>query len=166
MGQRGSSDTFYFLRLQNHCEPWLQPQNFKKTHAPLKNNCDKPRQCIEKQRHHFADKDLYSQSYIFPGRHVQMWELVHKEGWMLKNWNFWTVVIEKTLESPLDNKEIKQVNLKGNQSSIFIRRTDAEVEAPILWPPEVKSQLIGKDPDDGKDWRQKVKGATEDKMVR
>ena len=110
-----------------------------------------------------VDKGLYSQSYVFPGSHVQMWELVHKEDWTLKNRSFWTVVTEKTLESPLDSKEIKPVNIKGNQSSIFIRRTDAEVEDPILWPPEVKSQVTGKDADDGKDWRQKVKGP---KMVR
>ena len=95
-----------------------------------------------------------------------MWELDHKEGWAPKNWCFWTVVLEKTLESPLDSKEIKSVNPKGNQLWIFIERTDAEAEAPILWPPDAKSQLIGKDPDAGKDWRQEEKGAIEDKMVR
>ena len=94
-----------------------------------------------------------------------MWELNHKESWVPKNWCFWTVVLEKTLESPLDCKEIKQVNPKGNQSWIFIGRTDAEVEAPILWPPDAKSQLIRKDPDAGKDWRQEDKRATEDAMV-
>ena len=95
-----------------------------------------------------------------------MWELDHKEGWAPKNWCFWTVVLEKTLESPLDCKEIKSVNPKGNQLWIFIERTDAEAEAPILWPPDAKSQLIGKDPDAGKDWRQEEKGAIEDEMVR
>ena len=95
-----------------------------------------------------------------------MWELDHKEGWTLKNWCFWTVVLEKTLESTLDCKEIQPVNLKGNQSWIFIGRTDAEAEAPILWPPNAKSsQLIGKDPGAGKDWRQKEKGMTEDEIV-
>ena len=94
-----------------------------------------------------------------------MWELDHKEGWASKNWCFRTAVLEKTLESPLDCKEIKPVNLKGNQSWIFIGRTDAEAEAPILWPPDVKSWLIGKDPDAGKDWRQEEKGATEDEML-
>ena len=94
-----------------------------------------------------------------------MWELDHKEGWAWKNWHFWTVVLEKTLESPLDCKEIKPVHPKGNQSTIFIGRTDAETEAPILWPPDVKSQLIGKDPDAGKDWGQEEKGTTEDEMV-
>ena len=83
-----------------------------------------------------------------------MWELDHKEGWAPKNWRFWTVMLEKTLESPLDYKEIKPVKLKGNQFWIFIRRTDAEVEAPILWPPDVKNWLLGKEPDTGRDWRQ------------
>ena len=91
-------------------------------------------------------------------------ELDHKEGWVLKNWCFWTVVMEKTLENPLDCKEIQLVNPQGNQSWISIRRTDAEVEAPILWPPNVKSQLIRKDPDSGKDWRQE-KGMRKDEMV-
>ena len=98
-------------------------------------------QCIKKQRHHLADKGLYSQSYGFSSSHVWMWELDHKESWVPKNWCFWTVVVEKTLESPLDCKEIIPVNPKGNQSWIVIRRTDAEVEAPTLWPPEVKSWL-------------------------
>ena len=94
-----------------------------------------------------------------------MWELDYKESWAPKNWCFWTVVLEKTLESPLDCKEIKLVNPKGNQSWIFIGRTDVEAETPVFWPPYVKSWLIGKDPDAGKDWRQEEKGMTEDKMV-
>ena len=94
-----------------------------------------------------------------------MWELDHKEGWALKNWCFWTVVLEKTLESPLDCKEIQPVNPKGNLSWIFIGRTDVEAETLILWPPDVKSWLISKDPDAGKDWRQEEKGTTEDEMV-
>ena len=106
---------------------------------------------------------IYSQSYSFSSSHVRMWELDHKEGWVLKNWCFWTVVLEKTLESPLDSKKIKPVNPKGNQPWVFIGRIDAE--AVILWPPDAKSQLIGKDPDVGKDWRQEEKGATEDEMV-
>ena len=89
----------------------------------------------------------------------------HKGSWALKKWCFWTVVLEKTLESSLDSKEIKPVNRKGNQSWIFTGRTDAEVEAPILWPPDVKNSLLGKDPDAGKDWRQEEKGMTEDEMV-
>ena len=90
---------------------------------------------------------------------------IHKEGWTPKNWCFWTVVLEKTLESPLDCKEVKSVNLKGSQPWILIGRTDAEDEAPLLWPPDAKSQLTGKDPDSGKDWELKEKGATEDEMV-
>ena len=110
-------------------------------------------------------RGLYSQSYGFSSSHVRMWELDHKEGWVLKNWCFQTVLLEKTLESPLDCKEIKPVNPKGNQPWIFIGRTDTEAETPILWPPDAKSQLIGKDPDAGKDWRQEEKGVTEDEMV-
>ena len=94
-----------------------------------------------------------------------MWELDYKESWALKNWCFWSVVLEKTLESPLDSKEIQPVHPKGNQSWIFITRTDAEAETPILWPPDVKNWLIWKDPDAGKDWRQEKKGMTEDEMV-
>ena len=107
-----------------------------------------------------------SQSYGFSSSHVGMWELDHKEGWAPKNWCFWTVVLEKTLENPLDCKDIKHVSPKGNQPWIFIGRADAEAEAPILWPPDVESQLIGKDPDAGQDWGQKEKGETEDEMVR
>ena len=93
-----------------------------------------------------------------------MWELDYKESWVPKNWCFWTAVLEKTLESPLDGKEIQPVNPKENQSCIFIGRIDAETEAPILWPPHVKNWLIGKDPDAGKDWRQEEKETTEDEL--
>ena len=99
----------------------------------------KPRQRIKKQRHHFADKGLYSQSYGFSSSRVWIWELDYKESWVLKNWCFWTVVLEKTLESPLDCKEIQPVHPKGNQSWIFIGRTDVEAEVPILWPPDGKN---------------------------
>ena len=102
---------------------------------------------------------------VFPSSHAWMWELDYKESWALKNWCFWTVVLEKTLESPLDCKKLKPVNPKGNQSWILIGRTDAEAEAPILWPPDVKSQLIEKDPVAEKDWRQEEKGAAGDEMV-
>ena len=107
-------------------------------------------------------KDPYSQSYDFSSSRVWMWELDHKESWVPKNWCFWTVVLEKTLESPLVCKEIKPVNPTGNQSWIYIGRTDAETETPVLWPPDAKNWLIGKDPDAGKDWRQEEKGATEE----
>ena len=103
--------------------------------------------------------------FFFSSSHVWMWELDYKKSWVLKNWCFWTVVLEKTLESSLDCKEIQLVNPKRNQSWIFIGRTDAEAETPKLWPPDVKNGLIGKDPDAGKDWRQEEKGMTEDEMV-
>ena len=96
---------------------------------------------------------------------VWMWEMDHKEGWAPKNWCFWTVVLEKTLESPLDCKEIQPIHPKGNQSWIVTGRTDAEAETPILWPPDVKNWLTGKDPDDGKDWRWEEKVMTADDMV-
>ena len=121
------------------------------------------RQHIKKQRHHFANEDLYSQSYSFSTSHFQMWELDHKEAWAPKNRCFQIVVLKKTLESPLDYKEIKPVNPKGNQLWIFNGRIDAEAEAPIPWPNDAKSWLIGKDPDGQKDWGQE-KGATEAKM--
>ena len=108
-------------------------------------------------------KDPYSQSYGISSSHVKMWELDHNDSWVLKNWCFQTLVLEKTLESPLFSKEIKPVNPKGNKSRIFIERTDAE--APMLWPPDVKNRFIEKDPDAGKDWRREEKGATEDEMV-
>ena len=116
---------------------------------------------ILKSRHYFANKGPSSQSYGFSSSHVWVWELDHKEGWALKNWCFWTAVLEKTLESPLDCKEIQPAHPKGDQPWIFIGRTDAEAEALILWPP-VKSWLIRKDPDAGKDWGQEEKGKTED----
>ena len=108
---------------------------------------------------------MNSQRYHFSSSHVGMWELDHKESWVLENWGFQTVVLEKTLESSLDSKEIKAVHPRGNQPWIFIGRPDAEAEAPILWPPDAKSLLIGKDPDAGKDWGQVEKGVTEDEMV-
>ena len=128
-----------------------------------KNN--QPREHIKNQRHYFANKGPSSQGYIFSSSQVRMWELDYKESWALTNWCFWTVVLEKTLESSLDCKEIKPANPSGNQSWIFVGRTDAEAETSILWPPDVKSWLTGKDLDAGKDWRQEKKGTTEDGMV-
>ena len=147
-----------------HCRWWLQPWN-EKTLAPWKKSYNQPRQHIKKQRHDFVNKGPSIQSYGFSSSNVWMWELDCKESWVLKNWCFWSVVLEKTLESPLDCKEIKPVNLKGNQSWIFIRRTDAEAEAPILWLPDGTNWLIGEDPCAGQDWRQEEKGMTENKMV-
>ena len=114
---------------------------------------------------YFANKVSSSQGYGFSSGHVWMWELDYKESWAPKNWCFWTVVLEKTLMSPLDYKEIPPVHPKGDQSWMFIGRTDAEAETPILWPPHANNWLIRKDPDAGKDWRQEEKGITEDEMV-
>ena len=133
--------------------------------APWKESNDKSRQDIKKQRHHIANKGPYSQSCSFSSSHVWMWDLDPKEGWELKKWCFQTVLLEKTLDSPLDSKEIKQVNYKENQPWIFIGRTDAEAEASILWLPDGKSWLIGKFPDAGQDWGQEEKGETEDEMI-
>ena len=113
----------------------------------------------------FAYKGLFSQSYGFSSSHVWMCKLDSKEGWAQKNVYFWTVVLEKTLESPLDCKEIKPVHPKGDQPWIFIGRTDTEAEVPVLWPPDAKSRLIGKSPDAGKDWRQEEKGMADNTMV-
>ena len=113
-----------------------------------------------------TNKGPSSQGYGFSCDHVWMWELDCEEGlWAPKNWCFWTLVVEKTLESPLDCKEIQPVHPKGDQSWVFIGRTDAEAETPILWPPHAKSWLIGKDPDAGRDWGQEEKGTTEGEMA-
>ena len=112
-----------------------------------------------------ANKGPCNQSYGFSSYHVWIWELDYKESWSPKNWYFQTVVLEKTLNIPLDSKEIQPVHPKGNQSWTFIGRTDPEAETPILWPLDAKNWLIGKDPDAGKDWRWKEKGTTEDEMV-
>ena len=127
--------------------------------APWKESCVKPRQHIKKQRHHFVDKGLSSQSYGFPSSsHVLMWELDHKEGREQRNQCFWIVVLEKTLESPLDCKEIRPVNPKRNQPQRFIERTDAEAEAPILSPLIQRADSLDKDPEAGKNWRQERRG--------
>ena len=131
----------------------------------LEENYDQPRQHIKKQRHYFASKGPSSQSYGFPSSHVWMWELDYKESLAPKNCCFWTVLLEKTLESLLDCKKIQSVHPKGNQSWIFIGRTDASADTPILWPPDGKSWLTGKDLDAGKDWRQEDTGTTQGEMV-
>ena len=152
--EKVNSDRFYFLGLQDHHGWWLQPWNEKISllgRKAMTNLCCAVRlvtKRTKKQIYHVADKGSYSQSYGFSSSHAWMWELDHKEGWVPKNWCFQPVVLEKTLESPLDSK-VKPVNLKGNEPWIFIGRTDAE--APILWPPDAKSWLTGKDPDAGKD---------------
>ena len=148
----------------------------------LEEKYDKPRQHIKRQRHHFVSKGsysqfsrsvvsdsetpwiAYSQSYGFSSSHVQMWESDYKEVWGPTNWCLQIVVLEKTLESLLDHMEIKLINPKGNLLWIFIRRTDAKAEAPIIWPPDWKSWLTGKDPDAGKDWGEEEQRVTEDEM--
>ena len=132
--------------------------------APWKKSYDQPRQHIKKQRHYFGNKRPSGQSYSFSSSYVWMWELDYKESWALKNWCFWTVVLE-ILENPLDCKEIQPVHPKGNQSWIFIGRTDIEAATPVLWLPDAKSWLIWKDPDAGKDWRWEEKGTTENETV-
>ena len=156
MGKQWKQWQPFSLGLQNHSRWCLQPWN-SKTLAPCKKICDQTRQHIKKQRHYFTDKGLSGHSYGFSSGHVLMWELDYRESLVPKNWCFWTVVLEKTLESPLDSKEIQPVHLKG--------RTDAETEAPILWPPDAKNWLFRKDPHAGKDWRSEEKGSTEDEMV-
>ena len=120
---------------------------------------------LKKQRHYFANKGPSSQDYGFSSGHVWMWKLDYKESWAPKNWCFWTVVLEKTLESPLDCKEIQPVHPKGDPSCVFIGGTDVEAETQILGPPDAKSWLIWKDPDSGKDWGREEKGMTENEMV-
>ena len=147
------------LDVCNKTHPTIELHNYSRLQmlAPWKKSYDKPRQCIKKQRHHFADKGPYSHSYGFSRSCVQIWELDHKEGWAPKNWCF-------QIENPLDCKEIKPVNPKGNQPWMFTGRTHAEVEPPLIWPLDVKSWLIGKDPDAGKNLGQE-KGTTEDETV-
>ena len=120
---------------------------------------------ILKSRDITFNKGPSSQGYGFSFGHVLMWELDCEESWALKNWCFWTVVLEKTLESPLDCKEIQPVHSKGDQPGVFFGRNDTKAETPVLWPPHAKSWLIGKDPDAGRDWRQEEKGTTEDEMA-
>jgi len=133
--------------------------------SPWKESYDKSRQHIKKERHYFVNKGPSSQGYGFSSVHVWMWELDYKESWASKSWCFWTVVLEKTLESPLDCKEIQPVHSKGDQPWVFFGRSDAKAETPVLWPPHVKSWLTGKDSDAGRDWRQEEKGMTEDEMA-
>ena len=133
--------------------------------TPWKKSYDQSRQHIKKQRHYLVNKYLSSQGYGFSSGHVWMWELDCEESWVPKNWCFWTVWLEKILESPLDWKEIQPVHPKGNQSWVFIGRTDVKAETPVLWPPDAKSWVNWKDPDAGTDWGQEEKGMTKDELV-
>ena len=155
---------FIFGGLRSHCSDYSHEI---KRHLLLgRKVMTKLDSIFKKQRHYFANKGPSSQTYGFSSSRLWMWELNYKESWVPNNWCFWTVVLEKTLESPLDYKDIQLVNPKGNQSWIFLLRTDAEAETPILWPPDVKNWLTRKDPDAGKDRRQEEKGTTEDEMFR
>ena len=136
----------------------------KKMLNPWKESYDQPRPHIKKQRHYLVNKGPSSHDYGFSSGHVWMWELDCEDSWVQKYWHLWTVVLEKTLESPLDFKEIQPVYPKGDQSCVFIGGTDAEAETPILWPPDVRSWVIGKDPDAGMELGQEEKGMTEDEM--
>ena len=158
----GSSDRFPLLGLWNHRRWWQQPQ-YKKMIACRQESYEKPRHYVKKERHHFADQGPYSQDYGLSSSHVWLWKVDHKEGRAPENWCFWTLVLEKTLESPLDSRQIKPDNLKGNQPWILIGWTDAQ--APIFWSPDVNNWFIEKDPDVGEDWRQKKKKGTENEMV-
>ena len=160
-GNNGNSERLCFWA-QKSLQMLTAAMKVKDT-CSLEENLCQPRQHIKKQRHYFASKGPSSQSYGFSSSHVWMWELDHKESWTPKNWCFWTVVLQKTLEIPLDCRESHPVHPKANQSWIFIGRIDAE--APILWPPDEKNWLIGKGPSAGKDWRWEEQGTTEDEMV-
>ena len=155
------------------CLFWGAPESLQMVTAAMKfkdaccleEKLYQPRQHIKKQRHYVVNKGPPSQGYGFSSGHVWMWELDYKESWVLKNWCFWTVVLEKTRENPWDCKEIQPVHLKGDQSWVFIGRTDVEAETPILWVPHAESWLTGKDSDAGRDWGQKEKGLTDDEMA-
>ena len=158
-GNNGNSVRLYFWGLQNHCRVWLRRLLLGRK---VMTNLDS----ILKSRHITLPTEVpSSQGYGFFNGHVWMWQLDHKESWAQKNWCFWTVVLEQTLESLLDCKEIQPVHPKGYQSWIFIGRTDAEAETPTPWPPDAKNWLIWKDPDAGKDWGQEEKGTIEDEIV-
>ena len=163
-GNNGNSDRFLFSWAPKSLQ-MVTAAMILKTLSPWKQSYDQPRQQIKHQRLYFANKGPSSQSCGFSSSRIWMWVLDYKECWAPMNWYFWTVVLEKTLESPLDCKEIQPVSPKGNQCRIFIGRTDAEAETPILWAPDAKKWLIGKDPDAGKYWGQEGEGRTEDKMV-
>ena len=161
-GNSGNRNRLYFWGLQNHCRWWLQPwKRCLFLGRKVMTNLDS----ILKRRDITLPIWSFCQSYVFSNSRVWMWELDYKESWVWKNWCFATVVLEKTLGSSLDCKEIQPVHPKKDQSWVFIGRADAEVETPMLWPPDGKNWLFRKDPDSGNDWRQEEKGMIEDEMV-
>ena len=162
-GNSGNSGRLYFLGLQNHCR-WFSHDTERHLLLGRKamTNLDS---ILKSSDITLPTKVHLVKAMVFPVVMYGCESWTHKESWVPKNWCFWTLVLEKTLESPLDCEEIQPVHPKGNQSWIFIGRADAEAKTPILWPPDAKSWLIGKDPDAGKNWRQEEKGTTEDEMV-
>ena len=159
MGKNGNSDRLYFLGLQNHWGQWLQSWNLK-TLAPCKKSYDKPRQHVKKQRYHFDDKGPYSQSNGIVMYRCESWTIKKAKCWRIDAFELWCQ--RRLLRVPWTARRFNQ---SRKSTLIFIGRTDAEAEAPILWPPDVKDRLIGNDPVAGKDWGQEEKGATEDEMV-
>ena len=164
MGKQWKQWLTLFLRAPKSLQMVIAAMKLKDTYS-LEGKLWATYIAYKKQRHYFANKGPSSQGYGFSSGHVWMWELDYKESWVLKNWCFWTVVLEKPLKSPLDCKEIQPVHPKGDQSWVFVVRTHVEAGTPILWPPHAKSWLIWKDPVAGKDWGQEEKGMTEDEMV-
>ena len=162
MGKSENSSRCYFLGFRITVAGDCSLEIKRRLLLGRKANYDQLRKLIKKQRHYFTNKGASSQSYGFSSSHVWMWELNYKESWVPKNWGFWTV---KAYESPLDSKEIQPIHPKGNQSWIFIGRSDDEAETLILWPPDVKYWLIGEDPVSGKDSKCEEKGSTEDEMI-
>ena len=157
-GKCVNSDRYPLLSLQNHCRWWLQPWN-QKTIALWQESDDRPRQCVEKQKCDSADKGPHGQGHGVPSGHIMVVRAgLQRRGRMSKNWCFQTVVLEETPESPLESKEIKPVNLKGDQPWIFTARTDAGAEAPVFWSSDADRWLTGKVPDAGKDWGQRRRG--------
>ena len=163
-GNNGKSDRLYFLGLQKSLQMVTAAMKLKDA-CSLEEKLWPSRQHIKKERHYFADKGSSSQSYGFSSGHVWMWELDCDKSWAPKNWCFWTVVLEKILESPLDCKEIQPVHSEADQSWVFIGRNDVKAETPELWPPHTKSWLIRKNSDARRDWGQEEKGTTEDDMA-
>ena len=163
-GNRGNSVRLYFGGLQNHCRWWLEAMKLRDA-CSLEGKLGPTYTAYSRAETLLCQQSPSSQGCGFSSGHVWMWDLDFKESWAPKNWCFWTVALEKTLESPLDCKDIQPVHPKGDQSWVFIGRTDVEAETPILWPPHAKSLLIGKDSDAGKDWGQEEKEMTEDEMA-
>ena len=163
-GNNGNSERLYFGGLQNHCRWWIHPWD-EKMLAPWKKSYDQPRQHIKKQRCYFTNKGPSSQSCGFSSSHVWMWELDYKESWVPKNWCFWTEVLEKTLESPLDNRRSNQSILKEINSEYSLEGLMLKLKLQYFGHLMQRTDFTGKDPDGGKDWRQEEKGMTEDEMV-